>query len=262
MSILIPTLVVGITGLVIGFALIVVSNAFHVDVDERVAQVRDKLPGNNCGACGFAGCDAVAAAIVSGEAPVNACPVNNDANTSAIGDIMGVAAQSQERKVAQVKCSGSCEKSPEPVEYAGIRDCRSVVAAGLPVRACSFGCIGYGSCTNVCEYDAIHIKDGVAVVDVMKCRGCLMCVKECPKNLIEAVPLKKVYSVHCSSHDRGPAVRKVCTAGCIGCGICVKQCEHDAVKLANNVAHIDADKCVGCGKCAEKCPAKVIVPIR
>ena len=44
----------------------------HVAVDEKAIAVRECLPGNNCGACGYAGCDAVAAAIAAGEAPVNA----------------------------------------------------------------------------------------------------------------------------------------------------------------------------------------------
>ena len=65
-------------------------------------------------------------------------------------------------------------------------------------------------------------------------------------------------AVRCSSQDRGPAVKKVCTAGCIGCGICAKQCEQGAVTLENNLSRVDPEKCVGCGKCVEKCPTKSI----
>ena len=66
-AILIATLVVGIVGLVIGVALVFAGKKFYVEVDERETQVRECLPGNNCGACGYPGCDGVAAAIVAGE---------------------------------------------------------------------------------------------------------------------------------------------------------------------------------------------------
>lgn len=68
-EIIVATLVIGVIGLVIGIALVAAGKKFYVAVDERVTQVRECLPGNNCGACGYAGCDAVASAIVSGEAP-------------------------------------------------------------------------------------------------------------------------------------------------------------------------------------------------
>ena len=51
----------------------------------------------------------------------------------------------------------------------------------------------------------------------------------------------------------------VCSVGCIGCKMCEKVCEFDAVKVVDNIAHIDPSKCTNCGKCAEKCPKKVIL---
>ena len=65
--------------------------------------------------------------------------------------------------------------------------------------------------------------------------------------------------VQCSNKDKGPVVRKVCSAGCIGCGLCVKQCESEAIQFDGTLARIDPEKCTLCGKCAEKCPAKVIM---
>ena len=58
--------------------------------------------------------------------------------------------------------------------------------------------------------------------------------------------------------DRGPQVKKVCSAGCIGCMLCTRQCEFDAIHVENNVAHVDQEKCIGCTICAQKCPKKVI----
>jgi ferredoxin len=102
--------------------------------------------------------------------------------------------------------------------------------------------------------------NGVAVVDRTKCVGCGLCVKACPRALIELVPESKHVSVQCSNRDKGPTVKKVCSAGCIGCGMCQRQCEHDAIHVADNLANITYENCVQCGKCAEKCPVKVITP--
>lgn len=256
--ILIATITVGIIGLLIGILLIVVDKKFKVEVDEVEIAVREFLPGNNCGACGYAGCDAMAAAIVKGEAPVNGCPVGGAPVAEQIAKIMGVEAEEAERKVAFVKCSGTCEKAVKKCNYIGIPDCQSAAGAGLSPWACDYGCFGFGSCAAVCPFDAIHVIDGVAVVDREKCRACGKCIAVCPKHLIELIPDKAAYAVSCSNKDRGPAVKSVCTSGCIGCKLCEKQCEHDAVHVEDNLAVINQEACAGCGKCAEKCPSKVI----
>ncbi len=258
MDILIATLVVGVIGLIIGIALVEAGKKFYVEVDPREASVRECLPGNNCGACGYAGCDAVAAAIVKGEAPVNACPVCSEDAVKGIGNVMGVSASAAAKKAAFVHCSGDCESSPIKVNYTGIRDCRAAALSGLSTRSCGFGCLGYGSCTEACKYDAIHLINGVAEVDSNRGVGCGLCAAACPMNLIELIPVGNVRAVKCSSRERGPAVRKVCAKGCIGCTLCVKQCEKGAVTFKDNLPVIDYEKCVGCGKCADKCPAKVI----
>lgn len=257
-GIVVATLVVGVISLLIGMALVATGKKFYVEVDERETAVRAALPGNNCGGCGYAGCDAVAAAIVSGEAKANVCPVCNEEAVQKISGIMGVDAAETVKTAAFVKCAGTCKNTSEKCNYVGIRDCRAAALSGISVWECDYGCYGFGSCVNACAFDAIHIEDGVAVVDQEKCAGCGRCAAECPKNLIELVRVDRKLAVRCSSHDRGPQVKSVCSAGCIGCMLCVRQCEHDAIHVENNLAHIDYEKCVGCGKCAEKCPAKII----
>ena len=164
-EIIITTVVIGVIGLIIGIALVAAGKKFYVAVDEKAIAVRECLPGNNCGACGYAGCDAVAAAIAAGDAPVNACPVCSADAVAKIGGVMGVEAEAAERKTAQVKCSGDCEHTSAKCNYVGIEDCRAAALAGLNTGSCTFGCLGYGSCVKACTYDAIHVVNGVAKAD-------------------------------------------------------------------------------------------------
>jgi electron transport complex protein RnfB len=64
MSILIPVAVISGLGLVFGLGLSYASKVFAVKVDERISKVREMLPGANCGACGFSGCDGLAEAAL------------------------------------------------------------------------------------------------------------------------------------------------------------------------------------------------------
>lgn len=258
--VLITTLVITVIGIIVGAGLVFTGKKFHVDVDERESAVREVLPGNNCGACGYAGCDAMAAAIAKGEAPVNGCPVGGAPVAEKVAEIMGTNAEAVKRNIAFVRCKGTCEVTKNQGNYVGVQDCRSASLNGIRTADCDYGCLGLGSCVRVCPENAIRIADGVAVVNRNKCVGCGLCVKACPKGLIELVPESKRVIVQCRNKDKGPAVRKVCSAGCIGCMLCEKQCGSDAIHVKDNLAEVNYENCVQCGKCAEKCPAKVITP--
>ena len=254
----ITTLTIAVIGLVVAAGLVFTGKKFAVEVDEKEAAVREKLPGNNCGACGFAGCDALAAAIAKGEAMVNSCPVGGAPVAQAIGDIMGVTAGALERKTAFVACKGTCDVTKNQGNYIGVKDCRAAVLSGMNVTDCTYGCLGFGSCAEVCPEQAISVQNGVAVVNRSRCVSCGLCVKACPRGLISLIPESRTVRVQCSNRDKGPMVRKSCTAGCIGCGLCVKQCESDAIEFDGTLARVNPEKCTLCGKCAAKCPAKVI----
>ena len=165
--------------------------------------MRNELPGNNCGGCGYAGCDALAKAIAAGEAAVNACPVGGAPVGEKIAAIMGVENQSSDKMVAFVKCKGTCDKTNMQYRYYGMDDCSSVSAVpGRGEKRCTYGCMGYGSCVKVCDFDAIHVIDGVAVVDKEKCVACGKCASVCPNHLIELVPYKAEQLVQCNSNDK------------------------------------------------------------
>ncbi len=258
-GIIIAAAVVSIVGLILGLFLGFMGKKFAVEVDQKEIDVRAELPGNNCGGCGYAGCDALAKAIAAGEAEVGACPVGGEPVAKKIADIMGAEVGNTRRMTAFVKCAGECDKTNETYRYTGVEEC--TVMPFVPnggSKSCTYGCMGYGSCVKACPFDAIHVINGVAVVDKKKCKACGKCVAVCPRNLIELIPYDAKEVVKCSSKDKGKDVMAACQVGCVGCMLCTKQCEFDAIKVENNIAHIDYDKCTGCGKCAEKCPKKII----
>lgn len=258
-EIIIATSVLGGTALIIGILLGIAGEKLQVEVDEKELQVRELLPGNNCGGCGYPGCDGLASAIAEGKAEVNSCPVGGLNVANKISEVMGVTLEEKEKQVAFVRCGGTCDKTKKKYNYYGIEDCRkAVIAPGGGDKACSYGCLGYGSCVKECLFDAIHIVDGIAVVDKEKCVACGKCVSTCPNSLIELIPYSADYRVQCMSNDKGKDVKTVCDAGCIGCTLCTRVCESKAITVENNLAKIDYSKCTNCGKCAEKCPVKII----
>lgn len=258
-SIIVPAAVIGIIAILIGILLGKASEIFKIEVDEKEIKVRECLPGNNCGACGFPGCDGLAAAIAKGEAPGNACPVGGSDVADKIAVILGGSAEEAVRMAACVKCKGDCEQAENVYQYIGPESCR--IASNTPnggPKACVYGCLGYGECKAACEFDAIRIENGIAVIDKEKCRACGKCVEACPRNIISMIPYEKEHVVMCNSKDRGLDVKNICKAGCIGCTLCVKSCEAEALTMDGNLPAIDYEKCTNCGACAAKCPMKAI----
>lgn len=261
-SILFSALSIGGLGLVFGLGLGYASKKFAVEVDPLIPVVREALPGANCGACGFAGCDAFAKGIVEGTAPINGCPVGGKECIITLSEIMGVEPVEASKEVAYVKCQGNNTLAREKYIYNGIYDCKNAsFLQGKGSKGCAYGCIGLGSCVKACEFDAIDIIDGIAVINSSKCVGCKQCVITCPKELIAMVPDDSKIRVTCASLAKGKGVKENCAVGCIACRLCVKACEFDAIVVDNNVAIIDYDKCTQCGACFTKCPTKAILDL-
>lgn len=280
-----PILIIGGIGLVAGVVLSVASKLMAVKTDERIPKVRDLLPGANCGACGYAGCDDYAKAVVENEdLSVSLCVPGGTKAAQEIGALLGRTAGNIEPQRAFVFCKGTerlddgelpeplatyCSRSYNPqtnisvtgdkLEYAGQMTCAACNLYFSGKGRCGFGCIGYGDCVNSCPYGCIRIINGVAVVDEESCIGCGLCAKACPHHLIRLIPKSASVAVVCSNTDRGNYTRAVCQVGCIGCKRCEKVCPSAAIHADSGVAVIDYDKCIACGACVSECPCHCIV---
>lgn len=257
MSIAIAVALVTVLGLIGAGILVLAAKFMHVEEDPRVGQVQACLPGANCGACGYAGCADYAKAIVEG-APVNKCVPGGAAAAQGAAAVMGVDAGATAVVNAVVGCQGANEICKRQYEYEGVSSCRAAHALFAGPYACPYGCLGFGDCEAVCQFDAIHVTNGLAKVDPAKCTGCGMCKDACPQKIIWMHSSQDKPVVLCANHEKGAITNKECSLGCIGCMKCEKSCPEGAIKVNNFVARIDYDKCTGCGTCVEVCPKHVI----
>ena len=262
-AILIPAVIVAAIGLIAGIILTIASKLMFVPVDEKVAAIREILPGANCGGCGYAGCDDYAAAFADDpNLSTTLCPVGGADCAIAIAGILGVEAGDVDPQAAMVMCTGNHHVRRIIMSPDRLTTCKDAKMFYGGKWACAHGCLGMGDCFYACNYDAIEYDQGIAKVNPDKCIGCGACAKVCPQNIIAMVSKKKLVHVKCSSTDKGAATRKVCENGCIGCMKCQKSCKFEAIKIENNLASIDYAACKNCGLCAMECPTGAIANLR
>ena len=244
-------------GLVTATVLAVASRVFHVEEDPRVQAVLEALPGANCGGCGYAGCEGYATAVATDPAvPANRCCAGGAETSIAVGELTGKTVAASDPLVSFRRCDKVAGNVALRYDYQGMPSCAA--AAGLVggSDSCSYSCLGFGDCVQVCPFDAIEVRGGLARVNASKCTGCGKCAETCPRNVLELVPARARVMVFCSTKDRLKAVTEVCKVGCIKCGRCVKSCPAGAVTLENDRIHINHKICLTYGpECGEACAA-------
>lgn len=82
MKIIWALLILGVLGLVLGFILALFAKIFYVKPDTRVEDIKNILPGYNCGGCGKPGCNALAEAIVHENADPSLCKPGKASNVN------------------------------------------------------------------------------------------------------------------------------------------------------------------------------------
>lgn len=260
-KVLIPTGILVLIGGLFALLISYLSKKLAVKRDERIDEVIKNLTGANCGACGHAGCDAFATALVKGEASISDCPSTPKENKEKIANILGVEDIGEET-VCVVNCRGG-NYCKDKFDYQGYGNCQSQELLAGGRKQCPVGCMGMGSCTDSCPEHAIDVTDeGYAKIDKEKCIACGLCMAACPKHLISRIPKAAKVYVACSNNCKGKDVRGICEHGCIGCGMCAKVCDQGAITLENNLPKIDYSKCIGCLKCVEKCPVKCMTELK
>lgn len=238
------------------------SHKFHVPVDMRIDDINTALPGANCGGCGYVGCGEYAEAVVKDGVELTLCPVGGAGTIEALGEIMGVEVKESWPQRPVIHCVAKRAQRLKQSEYRGELTCHGANIVG-GIQGCPYGCLGYGDCEVVCDYDAIDIIDGLATINYDKCTGCGACVKACPRNIISSIPFKadRILAVTCSNKDFGNPVREMCQVGCIGCKACTR-IEKGLIAMQDNLPVIDMDKYEPTLKLQDiqnKCPREALV---
>jgi H+/Na+-translocating ferredoxin:NAD+ oxidoreductase subunit B len=252
-------------GVVFGFTLAAVARRFHVATNPLVDRVRAQLPSANCGACGFAGCQAYAEAVVErSEVSPSLCAPGRATVAEALARLTGKDMGAVTDRIVIMRCHGTSAFARDEALYAGLDTCAAASLVFGGPKACKNGCLGLGDCVKVCPFDALSIgPEGISVVNESKCTGCGLCLPACPKELFEFYPRNRRVELSCVAKDKQSVVRATCMVGCTLCRKCVAKCPAGAIAWDGRTILIDHEKCLAYGPscqevCVDICPSTIL----
>ena len=261
-SILFSGLTLLAVGLVFTIVLSVAYAKLRVERDPTVGAIEAVLPGANCGGCGLAGCSAYAEAVMADHGLMGKCGPGGDELVRRIAAILGIEAAASAPARPVVHCAAKSGDKINSARYQGLASCAEAQTVPGAI-GCPYGCFGMGDCQTACEFDAIAMVDGLAVVDYEKCVGCGACLKACPRQLIEMIKfsLDPLLVIACASRDKVKEVRSYCKVGCVGCGLCAKLAPN-SFQMQQNLAVMDYEKYPAkedIEKVTDKCPRAMML---
>jgi len=132
-------------GLICALILVIAAKFFAVKVDEKEQKIRACLPGANCGACGFTGCDGYAKALAEGSAPANLCVPGGASAAAQLGEVLGVSVEAASRRpnsIPALRGVGVCGGSGRVGVW-----CIAKIACSISAREAPWSAICCAFCT-------------------------------------------------------------------------------------------------------------------
>ena len=143
-------------GIVLGLVLGIASRFFQVENNPLVNEIKNILPGANCGQCGYAGCEQYAEAVVEGKTKITLCSPGGNSVITALAKKLGVKETEHHEPLIAVidetRCAG-CTKCS--------RNCMTDCIVGAPKMIHTVfedSCGGCGACVKECPFGAIKMK--------------------------------------------------------------------------------------------------------
>ncbi|MEZ8987742.1 ferredoxin-type protein NapF [Vibrio breoganii] len=146
----------------------------------------------------------------------------------------------------------SLSAQAEPTPRVAVRPPQAVDEA-LFTRLCD----GCGKCADACPNSIVHIREGLARIDMdyNECSLCQECTKVCPTGALNVsikahIDLIPSFSQGCDNYLQ------------LACTLCQSSCTLAAIQIEEDeLPRLDTALCNGCGQCQSSCYVNAITMV-